>query len=126
MTFDLEVPVLIVGGGRSGLTASMLLSHLGVESLLVSRYPETSRYPKAHVLNQRSMEIFTISVSRPRSWSTVHRRKTCGELAGTRAYPATGQVTVTRGDLPSSRDGVVATPIRTTSPQAPVRPPICR
>jgi 2,4-dichlorophenol 6-monooxygenase len=37
----------------------MLLSHLGVESLLVSRYPETSRYPKAHVLNQRSMEIFT-------------------------------------------------------------------
>lgn len=37
----------------------MLLSHLGVESLLVSRYPETSRIPKAHVLNQRTMEIFT-------------------------------------------------------------------
>ena len=59
VTVDLEVPVLIVGGGGAGLTASMLLSHLGVESLLVSRYPETSRYPKAHVLNQRSMEIFT-------------------------------------------------------------------
>ena len=59
MTVDLEVPVLIVGGGGSGLTASMLLSHLGVESLLVSRYPETSRIPKAHVLNQRSMEIFS-------------------------------------------------------------------
>jgi len=59
VTVDLEVPVLIVGGGGSGLTASMLLSHLGVESLLVSRYAETSRIPKAHVLNQRSMEIFT-------------------------------------------------------------------
>ena len=59
VTVDLEVPVLIVGGGGAGLTASMLLSHLGVESLLVSRYPETSRIPKAHVLNQRSMEIFT-------------------------------------------------------------------
>jgi 2,4-dichlorophenol 6-monooxygenase len=56
---DLHVPVLIVGGGGAGLTASMLLSNLGVPSLLVSRYPETSRLPKAHVLNQRTMEIFT-------------------------------------------------------------------
>jgi 2,4-dichlorophenol 6-monooxygenase len=59
VTIDLNVPVLIVGGGGAGLTASMLLSQLGVETLLVSRYPETSRLPKAHILNQRSMEIFT-------------------------------------------------------------------
>ena len=59
VTNDIEVPVLIVGGGGAGLTASMLLSQLGVETLLVSRYAETSRLPKAHVLNQRSMEIFT-------------------------------------------------------------------
>src|ERR1700752_4618699 len=56
--FDVEVPVLIVGGGGAGLTSSILLSRLGVRSLLVSRFPETSRMPKAHVLNQRSMEIF--------------------------------------------------------------------
>jgi 2,4-dichlorophenol 6-monooxygenase len=56
---DVEVPVLIVGGGGAGLTASMLLSSLGVPSLLVSRYPGTSNLPKAHILNQRSMEIFT-------------------------------------------------------------------
>jgi 2,4-dichlorophenol 6-monooxygenase len=31
-----EVPVLIVGGGGAGLTASMLLAHQGVEHLLVS------------------------------------------------------------------------------------------
>jgi 2,4-dichlorophenol 6-monooxygenase len=55
---DVEVPVLIVGGGGSGLTSSMLLSALGVRSLLVSRYAETSWMPKAHVLNQRSMEVF--------------------------------------------------------------------
>jgi 2,4-dichlorophenol 6-monooxygenase len=59
VTVDLEVPVLIVGGGGSGLTASMLLSQLEVDSLRVSRYPETSRIPKAHILSQRSMEIFT-------------------------------------------------------------------
>lgn len=55
----MNVPVLIVGGGGAGLTASMLLSQLGIETLLVSRYPETSRLPKAHLLNQRTMEIFT-------------------------------------------------------------------
>jgi 2,4-dichlorophenol 6-monooxygenase len=54
---DLEVPVLIVGGGGAGLTASMLLSQLGVETLLVSSLPMTSRLPKAHVLNQKTMEI---------------------------------------------------------------------
>jgi 2,4-dichlorophenol 6-monooxygenase len=56
---DVTVPVLIVGGGGAGLTASNLLSSLGVESMLVSRYSETSILPKAHILSQRSMEIFT-------------------------------------------------------------------
>ena len=55
---DVEVPVLIVGGGGAGLTASMLLSQLGVESLLVSAWPSTSILPKAHVLSPRTMEIF--------------------------------------------------------------------
>ncbi|HEY2199587.1 MAG TPA: FAD-dependent monooxygenase, partial [Mycobacterium sp.] len=58
MTTD-PVPVLIVGGGGAGLSASMILSTLGVESLLVSGLPTTSILPKAHVLGQRTMEIFT-------------------------------------------------------------------
>jgi 2,4-dichlorophenol 6-monooxygenase len=56
---EFKVPVLIVGGGGAGLTASMLLSTYGVDSLLISRSPHTSKLPKAHVLNQRTMEIFT-------------------------------------------------------------------
>lgn len=55
----IDVPVLIVGGGGAGLTASMLLSQLGVETLLVSALATTSVLPKAHVLNQRAMEILT-------------------------------------------------------------------
>jgi 2,4-dichlorophenol 6-monooxygenase len=55
----IDVPVLIVGGGGAGLTASMLLSQLGIETLLVSALPTTSVLPKAHVLNQRTMEILT-------------------------------------------------------------------
>jgi len=53
----LEVPVLIVGGGGCGLTASICLSDLGVDHLLVEKHPGTSHLPKAHFLNQRSMEV---------------------------------------------------------------------
>ena len=52
-----EVDVLVVGGGGAGLTASMLLAKLGVDHLVVSALPTTSILPKAHVLNQRTMEI---------------------------------------------------------------------
>jgi 2,4-dichlorophenol 6-monooxygenase len=61
----LDVPVLIVGGGGAGLTASIQLSQLGVESLLVSALPTTSVLPKAHVLNQRTMEILAKVLCRP-------------------------------------------------------------
>jgi len=49
--------VLVVGGGGAGLTASMLLSRMGVDHLLVSALPTTSVLPKAHVLGQRAMEV---------------------------------------------------------------------
>jgi 2-polyprenyl-6-methoxyphenol hydroxylase-like FAD-dependent oxidoreductase len=54
----LEVPVLIVGGGPVGLTASLLLSRLGIRSLLVERHPGTAIHPKARGINARTMEIF--------------------------------------------------------------------
>jgi len=56
-TPDVEVPVLIVVGGGAGLASSMLLSGLDVDHLLLSALPTTSILPKAHVLNQRTMEI---------------------------------------------------------------------
>jgi len=63
---DIEVPVLIVGGGGAGLTCSMLLAQLGIKSLLVSSLPTTSILPKAHVLNQRTMEILgDVGVAEP-------------------------------------------------------------
>ncbi len=55
---DFDTDVLIVGGGGAGLTASILLESLGVKSLLVERHDSTSHLPKAHYINQRSMEIF--------------------------------------------------------------------
>lgn len=53
-----QVSVLIIGGGGSGLTSSILLSDLGVDTLLVERRPSTSHMPKAGAHNQRTMEIF--------------------------------------------------------------------
>ncbi|RWI57082.1 MAG: aromatic ring hydroxylase [Mesorhizobium sp.] len=53
-----EVSVLIIGGGGSGLTSSLFLSDLDVDSLLVERHPGTSHMPKAGAHNQRTMEIF--------------------------------------------------------------------
>jgi 2,4-dichlorophenol 6-monooxygenase len=63
---DITVPVLIVGGGSAGLTSSILLSSYGIDSLLVSRYPGTSHLPKAHVLQQKTMEIYReVGVTEP-------------------------------------------------------------
>src|SRR5258708_33082727 len=55
-----EVPVLIVGGGSTGLSASLLLSRHGVRSLLVERLPGTTVHPKARGLNVRTLELFRV------------------------------------------------------------------
>jgi 2,4-dichlorophenol 6-monooxygenase len=55
--YDITTSVLIVGGGGAGLTASILLADLGVDSVLIERHPSTSNLPKAHYINQRTMEI---------------------------------------------------------------------
>jgi putative polyketide hydroxylase len=52
-----ETPVLIVGGGPTGLAASLTLSNMGVPSMLVNRYPGTLEHPKAVAIMQRSSEL---------------------------------------------------------------------
>ena len=53
-----SVPVLIVGAGPAGLTASLLLARLGIRSLVVERRPQPSILPRATGVNVRSMEIY--------------------------------------------------------------------
>jgi len=55
---DENTPVLIVGGGAVGLSAALLLSQLGVRTLLIERRATTSNHPRARGLNYRTMEIF--------------------------------------------------------------------
>lgn len=41
-----------------GLSLSIFLSNQGVQHVLFERHPSTSILPKAHIINQRTMEIF--------------------------------------------------------------------
>ncbi|MFC3997672.1 FAD-dependent monooxygenase [Nocardiopsis sediminis] len=50
-------PVLIVGGGLAGLSASLFLSWHGVPSVLAERHTGTSTHPKAWGLYPRTMEL---------------------------------------------------------------------
>ncbi|QBD76579.1 FAD-dependent oxidoreductase [Ktedonosporobacter rubrisoli] len=53
-----HVPVLIVGGGIVGLSASLFLSEHGIRSLLVERHRGTSIHPRARGVNARTMELY--------------------------------------------------------------------
>lgn len=55
---DIDVPVLIVGGGGCGLSLSVFLADHGVDFLTVERNPDTTDHPRAHILNTRTLEIF--------------------------------------------------------------------
>ncbi len=54
----IEVPVFIAGAGPTGLTATCLLATQGIETLTITRYPGTANSPRAHITNQRTMEVF--------------------------------------------------------------------
>jgi 2,4-dichlorophenol 6-monooxygenase len=52
----IQTEVIVVGGGGCGLTLSSFLADYGIDHYLFERRAGTSKLPKAHYLNQRSME----------------------------------------------------------------------
>jgi 2,4-dichlorophenol 6-monooxygenase len=54
----LETDVLIVGSGPAGAAAALCLATLGVEHMVVTKYRWTANTPRAHITNQRTVEIF--------------------------------------------------------------------
>ncbi|MFG1992172.1 FAD-dependent oxidoreductase [Actinoplanes sp. NPDC048988] len=53
----LETDVLIVGSGPAGGAAALLLSTYGVPNVVVTKYAALSDTPRAHITNQRTMEV---------------------------------------------------------------------
>ncbi|MFE2216404.1 FAD-dependent oxidoreductase [Streptomyces canus] len=53
-----ETDVLIVGSGPAGASAALFLSTLGVDNMVITKYRWTANTPRAHITNQRAMEIF--------------------------------------------------------------------
>lgn len=52
-----EFPVLIIGTGPAGATLALHLGKLGIKSLFISRHRGTANTPRAHIFNQRAMEV---------------------------------------------------------------------
>ncbi|MCY1140307.1 FAD-dependent monooxygenase [Actinoplanes sp. Pm04-4] len=52
-----ETDVLIVGSGPAGGAAALLLSTYGVRNMVVTKYGRLSDTPRAHITNQRTMEV---------------------------------------------------------------------
>jgi 2,4-dichlorophenol 6-monooxygenase len=54
----LQTDVLIVGSGPAGGAASLCLATLGIPNIMITKYRWTANTPRAHITNQRAMEIF--------------------------------------------------------------------
>jgi 2,4-dichlorophenol 6-monooxygenase len=50
--------VLVVGSGPAGASAALFLSTLGIPNIMITKYRWTANTPRAHITNQRAMEIF--------------------------------------------------------------------
>ncbi|MBV0912454.1 FAD-dependent oxidoreductase [Anianabacter salinae] len=54
---EIETDVLIIGTGPAGSATAALLSSYGIENVAINRYRWLANTPRAHITNQRTMEV---------------------------------------------------------------------
>ena len=57
MAVEITTDVLIIGTGPAGSTCAALLATYGIECLAINRYRWLANTPRAHITNQRTMEV---------------------------------------------------------------------
>ena len=55
--YEIETDVLVVGTGPGGGSMAALLSSYGIKNILINRYNWLASTPRAHITNQRTMEV---------------------------------------------------------------------
>lgn len=99
---DVRVPVLIIGGGPTGLFQAYLLACLGVKCLVVERYPQRLGAPKAHAVNPRTLEIcrqFGLKVHEIRAIGTPRKDAFWVNFITTLSGEAVGRLPYERMDV---------------------------
>lgn len=78
----LDIPVLIVGGGAVGLTASILLSQHGMRSRLVEHHPARRSCRKRYLVEQPDPRATFLTINATDRWSfLIHSIKHYGYTA---------------------------------------------
>lgn len=57
MTKTVQTDVLVVGAGPAGASTAAFLGRFEVGTLMISRHRGTAHTPRAHIVNQRTMEV---------------------------------------------------------------------